>query len=958
MILFKKNVGKHILKDINNEDRYEMIQNCEKFYYEDSSDTSIKYCIDDCRNNPDNNDKYFIQNIQKCDSCSGKYYDPTNNRCIDTCLSLTNLKYSNPIDTSITQNPPQECLESCDHDYYFEEFTDSNDNKHYICKGTCDTNSGKKIDVKTNQCLSSCSSYQYEIDNSYCYPKCDIDNGYKYINTDNYDCLLSCPTGLKNLEPITTTDGKEMFLCKSNCQEDTQYKFRLGDKCLTVCPRQFNFIGNNNICKQSCDDEIRLKRYFPYSTGNDGNDYIIYKCVYKCDGTQNALDPTKTYEYYTETNPYECLEECPDDHSYYLESKEKECIAKCPIDLPYFYKQESGITVTPPYKCVDTACSSADYFLDGECKTKNDCKSSNKKYIDLNNICLPKCRDTEIKMKNFDANGDFDGTYTCLKQCTLTNYTYFANIEDEKECVKDCPIDKPFIGKDNICKTSCSEEDGLNYYEVKTISFTNPDDTTSSYKIYQCISGCNSNHKYKLSNNGIQCYSECPENYPYLSYGELNENICYDNCLNSPINTFSLTTEDNSGNIIRKCLSACENPKIYFGDNKVCVDNCDVFSDTIIVDPSQNNKCVKKCDINSTYKYQLNNKCATKCDPVSLTNPTEPADSSKINIRYSKGDYLCKPRCLSPENIVKNNEECVDTCDGFLNVLGSSSNGEFECLISCPATAPNYYSLDKKCISSCHTGDKIVDDTGMCINRCEELKDKTYYYYADNAGIEYCKLQCPEDKPYINDNNECVDQCPNDKKYFVMTSTHSGDNNIILKKCLNDCPSTYPYYRKITDNNGKEAYPCEGNCYTYIVPNDDEAIIGQECINDCPIMEGSIYKFKLISAEGTIKKCYTECPTGFRYHFDTTQTGQNDNNCYKECPESSPFHIKGQLICKNKNELNGGYILYEEKEWTNSITKCPSKYKYLSKIIKDTEANSIYICSNECISEFGAYLTP
>ena len=134
-----------------------------------------------------------------------------------------------------------------------------------------------------------------------------------------------------------------MFLCKSNCQEDTQYKFRLGDKCLTVCPRQFNFIGNNNICKQSCDDEIRLKRYFPYSTGNDGNDYIIYKCVYKCDGTQNALDTTKTYEYYTETNPYECLEECPDDHSYYLESKEKECIAKCPIDLPYFFSQKKDL---------------------------------------------------------------------------------------------------------------------------------------------------------------------------------------------------------------------------------------------------------------------------------------------------------------------------------------------------------------------------------------------------------------------------------------------------------------------------------------------------------------------------------------------------------------------------------------------------------------------------------------
>ena len=100
-------------KDNDNNNYYEVIQNCDKFYYEEQIEaspgviTTYKYCVDNCKIDGTLN-LYFILNQQKCERECDKYYDPTNNECLETCIGRTNLEYSNSITTP--NSPPQPCL--------------------------------------------------------------------------------------------------------------------------------------------------------------------------------------------------------------------------------------------------------------------------------------------------------------------------------------------------------------------------------------------------------------------------------------------------------------------------------------------------------------------------------------------------------------------------------------------------------------------------------------------------------------------------------------------------------------------------------------------------------------------------------------------------------------------------------------------------------------------------------
>ena len=233
-----------------------------------------------------------------------------------------------------------------------------------------------------------------------------------------------------------------------------------------------------------------------------------------------------------------------------------------------------------------------------------------------------------------------DGTYICLRQCLY--YIYFANEEDKYECVIDCPEGKPLIGKDNICKISCSEEDGINYYEIEDKSSSD-----ISYPIYKCIPGCGGEYYLQLSNDGFQCYKECPNtqqyNFPYIS---VEENKCYDDCSKSNINSFTLITEGTppEKKCVKNCPTSSTDNKKNYGEDKICVENCNGFTDTKLID--QNNKCVAKCDITSTYKFELKGKCVEECDPV--TPSFTPSDTDKKLIRYLKGEYKKKEKCLEP----------------------------------------------------------------------------------------------------------------------------------------------------------------------------------------------------------------------------------------------------------------------------------------------------------------------
>ena len=918
----------YFIKHDNNEANYEIVSECEHYYYL-NNDNEYNYCIDNCKDM----NLYFIQQNKKCEiSCSNsainkKYFDPANNECLDTCVGRDNLEYALPLDSD---NPTRPCISKCPNPRYFINKTDSGI-KHYECVKNCSYDASYHfLDIQTNECRSVCPNHH--IVGEICYPKCDLDNHFSYINTDTYECLKACPSELKSTIKLTSSLGKEFFLCKSICEIDTE--FRAGDECVKKCPNGHNYIGFNNICKENCREDANGQHYYPVNE-DESPDYVIYKCIDSCD--EAIIDPTddsKNYLFYTESEPNKCRRRCPTDAIFHLGSNPKECISSCPSKYPFYDKNDFNLDTR--YECrSDSPCISGHgdsiYFFEGICYDLNGCQNIHKNYIESRNICMDICPVNEIKTKI----KEHDGAYQCLRHC-LGKYILQTNVEDPLECVDYCPKAKNFIGKDNICKQSCEEEDGLFYYK-----YDEKDDPDSSsgekYTIYKCVDGCKEDYdgfKLKEANNGKECYKICTTNYPYLSEVE---NLCYDECLKSTQNTFTITLDN-------KCAAKCNETTDYkyWGENKNCTDSCTHLGDTSITD--YNNKCVSKCDFTSTYKFELDKKCVDNCNQSGVSIP---------KLRYSLGDYKCKQKCGEDEYIINGNQ-CVTTCNEFINV---TDTGEKECIPFCNGDKKYYYESERKCLPKCNNTDKIVEDLNICINACNNITNKKYYLYESEvtgdtfSNYHMCVLSCPENKPYI-DGDKCVEICPvNGNKYFVESVINPH------KICLNDCPPQYPYYTITTDisDSSKKYYPCKADCPGYFVEDVNPLINAKLCLVSCPDSNYSDYKYKLeYEKDGKkMKQCYEGCPTEYEYHLDV-QNGAADNKCYQECPgeQKVPYHKNGDNICRKQSELSAGYLLYDKKEWfgIDTMTKCPDEYNLTSTI--NNNGNMVTICLKTCNFEY------
>ena len=837
---------------------FEVVEDCEKYYYEKDS---IFYCTNNCKDE----NLYFIPNIPKCETtCSNfmkSYYNPTNNECLDTCSGLNDLIYSNQVVPGI----PEECRNKCEN-YFITKSVGTN--TIYECVDTCPPISGSTfnlIELKTKECLIDCSpTNHYEVESTFCYPRCDVGNGFIYINTDNYECVKACPTTLKKIELLLTisdgssNNGKKIYLCKSAC-EPTQ--FRLGEECIEKCPSDYNYIGHNKICKENCNTDPNGQHYYPINEGEILNPdyYPIYQCIDSCEET-----PSSSYPFYTEIKPNECLSSCPSLIPYYISSDPHKCLTKCPTDFPFFYSTDPNPTLCINVNKCPYPTSDLHYYSEGACY--DSCNDVHMPYISSNGTCSPKCPTNEIKKKNLDGSGNHDGTYTCLRNCE--EFIYRENIEDDPECMTDCPKNMNYIGKDNVCKTSCGNIDGTFYYEYKEITGDTPSD---SYKIIKCVDGCKDDYKYKEINNGNQCHKQCPSTH-YLSE---EENICYDICSKSDSYPFSLQIEDSSGTPGAKicwtqCINDPTNINIYYGDNKVCIKDCTVLADTKIVD--HDNKCVEKCNKLSLYPFELNGKCVDRCEITAIS----PALPKK---RYSITDYICKEKCGENEYLIEDNK-CDTTCNYFVNDVEESGilTGEKECIPSCKSIDKFYYSINNICLSQCNNNDKVVEDTNLCVSDCNELTDKKYFLYKSSGPgdpfkpYDMCVLTCPINKEYIL-NDECVNICPESSgiKYFQKEFIH-GETEM-HKICLNDCPTNYPYYTITPDLLGN-LYGCQAGCEGYVVPNEDTLINAKLCLDTCP--EGD-YKYKIES----LRYCYKDCPTEAKFHFSVSSppSASDDNNC-------------------------------------------------------------------------------
>ncbi|MBO6243793.1 MAG: hypothetical protein J6O41_04415, partial [Clostridia bacterium] len=249
----------------------------------------------------------------------------------------------------------------------------------------------------------------------------------------------------------------------------------------------------------------------------------------------------------------------------------------------------------------------------------------------------------------------------------------------------------------------------------------------------------------------------------------------------------------------------------------------------------------------------------------------------------------------------------------------------------------------------CSNGDKVVEGLNICVSNCNELTDRRYFFYeSDGSSDTYstydkCVLYCPNEKPFV-DGDKCVPYCPEDKIFFIDSVINP------YKICLNDCPTEYPYYF-ITQNaidSSKNDYHCKADCLGYFVPNINPLINANQCLNSCPDINYPIYKYKLVYEENdkTIKKCYEECPPEYKYHFDLNDN-PSYNDCYKACPEEkkAPYHLQGETICRKLSELTSGFLLYDIKEWTDSMIRCPNNYTLYSQT---EDAVELIICLKEC----------
>ena len=926
---------------VDNE-KYEIVDICDKYYYEETEGTIHKYfCIENCKAK----NLFFFNGEKKClNSCQKGvgteiqyyYYDPRNNECLDSCFGRTNLEFSERASDRpqpcVSQCPPDkfyfedekiikpncepyyrdssnpqlcvkkcksnekvknnECVNSCEHIYIKDTRTETGYSYTYdkcITESECISTSSYFIDIKKKECLSSSYSNDYYVVNQIGYPKCS--GTYNLIDINSYECLSSCPSGFTKLQKIPENDA---FFCESNCLVN---EYIYNGKCVSLaqCPDK-SYIVNNNACTSSCATNSNGDHYYVLNQ----NSPKIYKCVSSCINDDGNF-------YYKASNPKECLEKCEGEFNFYVEDK-NECLTKCPDEYPFYSNS------VDPHKCraISPCSGETQYFLDGLCVQKSDCKDGRKK-INSQNICLDKCKEGEIKKK------DSDDTFKCI---SINSCPFLINRdnEDDLECVEKCPKNYNFIDINQKCKKQCENDDGINYYKIDSVGVQT--DTANYYEIYKCINGCRS--PYNLKVEGLsQCFDICPQKYPYLSE---NENNCFDNCLKSKSNHFTLPGP------IQICTDKCSDLYPNYGENKICKNGCGNKLE------DKHGKCVEKCDYNSIYKFQDGNKCDLEC-------------RGNNGLRYSKTNYICKKYCIAPENILVGNE-CKDSCEEGqfiekfteeIEIDGITTTIEqLKCVPNCGENRYHYKNF-YECLSACKGNDKVIENLNICVQDCNKEETGGIYYFLESSGtsdINKCVKKCPPNKPYVF-NNKCVEECPQERNYYVKNFIHENEENS-PKECLLDCTDTYPYYKIRTVETNKY-YECESTCSGYYVPNLDSEKIAKLCIPSCPDSNSPhIYKYKIKNED----KCYESCPTEKPYHKEEV-----GSFCDINCPEDAEFHEENSYICKTFDECTTfSYIHYD--------TKICSNTKLCSSSQVQTVYNTYRICSSQCIPAYGKYLTP
>ena len=904
----------------------------------------------------------------------------------------------------------------------------------------------KDHDDEYKECVEDCDPEEFKILYSLGedgiikeFGKCEIscptngDNPYPFYSLEKKICYKDCP--YKTIAKVTKEDDNIVTIpvtneenCLNECPPLYPYESKDGKYCYDNCPKKFYFEYNNKkICADTCGSKFYFNNEFKCLdecvkvTNSNETKYYYYNNNHECIDTCNKINEEFNFAFEAKQSPQPCIKECPSGYKYF--ESDKLCLNDC----------ENGFleNVTSS-KCL-TSCENGQYIIK-ENICSNNCTDEQPFHYSLTigtntmKKCVPNCEKENPNYKFYESDGK--GYYECITSClnpkvvyekecrdkcpkglfqennicgaNCVNQKYFQNesnvyqckdycpyqtyITSNNECKNKCPIGENYIGAGNICKSSCSSEDGEFYTNI------NNENEFGDYPIYKCGKKCSELGDLYLLENTKECVSECPSEYYISEYNKM----CYFRCSKDNKYSFSIPKElSTSDPKVNECNDVCPDSAENYGEDKICVNGCNHFTFTNIIN-KKDNSCVSKCDINSDYKYLYIDDNSAVDDG---TNADTNADTNTNNIkRYCLDDcakggnknkyvdkiFQCVEKCEEPNNFLINNKICSDKCiNGQFAEI--KENGEYVCQPSC--NAQHYYYENKNiCLENC-TDDYNVENTQKCTKNCTELNtnELNYYFYEPKDvnsifKMKTCVTQCPSDKPLkdIIDNhcynicpdahkyqlsNECVEKCPTNylvDEYECVLRCPPDKFEDETGKCINSCnslrssgPSEYKYYY----NNKRK---CLLNC------NENDFIDeNNECVSSCT-NESMPFIYN--------KKCVEFCPQDKKYFVGNFENGEEDQNqyCLSDCPIDYPFYtIDKNNSCKCSRTCPNYYISNRDPNINakECVSKCEGDYQrvyiynnthkecleicpkyYIELENSDSESEYKYECFNKCPS--------
>ena len=760
-----------------------------------------------------------------------------------------------------------------------------------IYKYTINYGEGDKLKICYKSCTDIGNTYLFEYQ-YICYTTdtkssiTNIDSLFYYVNsTSGITKYISDSEEVAMREcfnyGLYYLDGKK---CVSNC-DNGKYKVLNTSNSFGICyTDDYNDCDDNDyiyhndsskICSKKCDS---LTIIFLESTTDKTN-----SCLKECpDGYYQDKECCKTScNYYIyESNKLKCADQC---QYYEVDGQERKiCVDKCKNNgKNIYYLPSSGKCIQ---SCSETSSLDPEDRLLFSYDTTEDhqpCISACPKekgyaYYDDKNICQKSCQNYYLKI---------DDDYTkCVEHCDNNNKVFPGNICKGSE--ESCPSDAPFF-----------------FNEI--IDIRNEDGTTSTITVTKCVSSCTENgfSLYKNSNkecvntcdtgdklkfNGV-CYSSCPKG--------LYENEARNECVLECPNNYK---EDDTDNDKLICVNGCGDKKIV-NSSKKCVSVCPVGENYL---DEENKLCLTSCKGFTNQFYEETNggdgytiyKCLKNINSCSSNE-----GSNKVSINGTK-------ECISGcGKLYEYNGVCYDSCISITGAsfsFGTTENGKV-CKESCEL--PDlYYGSDKVCVTSCEQLIKNKTDDGRtCVEKCNTNDDSVRKFLVKEVDGDNEKLICKEScddsaKRFLKSNYICIEKCvfPNN---YVVEETEDGDNaNIMKNECLSECPEQKPYMRQNDDGEYIcSNKPCgeDGTSDQYKYYYMDKKI----CLKNC----GQLYYYKLTEGDSTKEYCVNSCDffKSVKLYHDESQTTSGDTTTYdNKCVEN----------CKKNSEDNGGDRIFSK----------------------------------------------